>query len=96
MALEGEGQIEHRLLQQLALGTELIRRDRLELRAERCVQDLHVLRIGGARVGRECVLAGEQRNRRAGEKQAGVPHEQAACGDRVGHLKERHRSLLGG
>ena len=93
MTLERQREIERGLLQQLALGTELVRRDRFELGAERGVEDLRVARGGFTGLGGQRMLAGEQRDRGAGKDQAGLAEKEAPGSDRVGHLQERHGNL---
>ena len=96
MTLEGQREVEHRLLQQLAFGAELVGRDRFEFSAERGVENLRVGRSGFAGAGGKRMLAGKQRNCGAGKNQPGPAKEQAARRDRVGHQKEGHGNLRWG
>ena len=81
MALERDGEIEHRLLQQAALGAHLVGGDRFVLGAERGVEDADVAG-GGVAGGRgEHVAAGEERDGGAGEHSARA-HEASRGGRR--------------
>jgi len=74
----GHRQIEHGLLQQPAVRADLVGGDRLELGAERGVEDAHVGGAGLAAFRRQRFLPGEQRDCRAREQQAGLAEEGAA------------------
>jgi hypothetical protein len=56
---------EHRLLQQTALGADLVCRDRLELGGERGIENADVACFRAARLGGQCVASREKGDGRA-------------------------------
>jgi hypothetical protein len=83
LALECQRQIEHRLLQQAAVRSDLVGRDRFQFGAKRGVEDAHI-GGGGLAAFRQSLLPGEQRDGRAREQQTGFAEEGAARFERVG------------
>ena len=93
MALEGDGEIQHRLLQQARLRAHLVGRDRLELGGERGIEDADIGFDGRTALGRQHVIAGEHGDGGCGEQQAGFAEEEAARLERgggVGYVEEGH------
>src|SRR5207244_3090170 len=93
VALESHREVEHGLLQQAALGAHLVGGDRLELRAERGVEDAHVRRGRLVALRRERIASGEERDGRAREKEPRLA-EKCATGRkrvrRVTEIEKRH------
>ena len=79
MPLECHGEVERRLLQQSALGAQLVGGDRFKLGAESTVQDADVIRGCVVVLGRKRVASGEQRNDCPGKNQAGFAEKGPAC-----------------
>ena len=93
MSLEGDRKVKHGLLQEAALGANLVCGDRLEVGAERGVEYPRVRFSGRCGRGRERVAPREQRDSGAGKHDAGTAEEGAACGDAIGSKakqQERH------
>jgi hypothetical protein len=89
MALELHGEIENRLLQQAALGADLVRGNSLVFRTERGVEDLQILWLPGVAL-RECLTTREQCDGRTRQ------HERIASRwqrrrQKIGEQQERHR-----
>src|SRR5262245_61199217 len=85
MGLEENRDVEHRLLQKIAFGAELVGGDRFVLEAEGNVEDRDV----AGHVGRESARGGDaahaaqEGDRAGGERRAGAGEERAARGRRA-------------
>ena len=96
VALEGDREVEHRLLQQPALGAHLVGGDRLELGAERGVEDAHVA-LGRRRLAcfaASASLPGEQRDCGAGEHESRESGGTRAGGRGRGLSRKRKRTWI--